>query len=103
MPVKLADGAGLEPHGDARDALRNGELGDRGLFRRTALALPAFAAFDVVLEIGDRLDLGFLRRRFGAGGLGSSKNQRTRCHGIEQPAPADTGLFVGHNSPSCVE
>ena len=103
VPVELADGAGLQPHGDAGDALRDGELGDRGFLGRSAFALPACAAFDVVLEIGDRLDLGFLRRRRGVGRRGRREDERTRGHRIEQASPADAGLFVRHNFPSCVD
>ena len=63
MPVQFANGAGLEAHGDAGDALGNGELRDGGFFSGAGITLPLGLILDIEFEARERLELRFGRRR----------------------------------------
>ena len=63
VPVQFANRARVQPHGDARDGLRDGQLFDGGLFGGAAWANPAFLALDIVFESLQLVGLGLFGRR----------------------------------------
>ncbi len=91
MPVQLADGAGVEAHGDAGDALGNGEFLGGGFLGGAAGADPVGLLLEVVFEVFEILDfLTFLGS--GAGALRGERRgrgpERSQGGGVENLAPS---------------